>query len=54
MPSLAALILNDEALMKEVNEEEEEDFYNEKVLEEYVEDDEISGNEEGFMIGYLQ
>ncbi len=33
--------------------EDEEDFYNEKYLEEYVEDDEINGLEEGFMIGYL-
>ena len=42
--------------MKEIfpEESEEEDFYNEKVLEECVEDDEINGMEEGFMIGYLQ
>ena len=42
--------------MKELfsDEIEEEDFYNEKMLEEFVEDDEISGMEEGFMIGYLQ
>lgn len=33
--------------------EESEDFYSEKVLEESVEDDEISGMEEGFMRGYL-
>jgi len=32
----------------------EEDFYNEKHLEESVEDDEISAREEGFMIGYLR
>ena len=38
--------------MEEI-EEFEEDFYNEKRLEEYVEDDEISSEEEGFMIGYL-
>ena len=34
--------------------EESEDFYNEKVLEESVEDDEINGSEEGFMIGYMK
>lgn len=33
--------------------ESEEDFYNEKYLEEYIEDDEISNEEEGFMRGYL-
>lgn len=32
----------------------DEDFYNEKILEEYVEDDEINSMEEGFMIGYLK
>ena len=35
-------------------EESEEDFYNEKYLEEYVEDDEINSLEQGFMIGYLE
>lgn len=35
-------------------EKEEEDFYNERVLENCVEDDEINGVEEGFMIGYMQ
>lgn len=40
--------------MKEKHEESEEDFYNTEYLEECVEDDEISGNEEGFMIGYMQ
>ena len=40
--------------MKEKSiEDPEEDFYNEKYLEEYVEDDEINAEEEGFMIGYL-
>ena len=34
-------------------EEDKEDFYSEKILEEYVEDDEINAEEEGFMIGYL-
>ena len=34
--------------------EGEEDFYNVEYLEEYVEDDEINAEEEGFMIGYLQ
>lgn len=33
--------------------ESEEDFYNLKRLEEDVEDDEINGLEEGFMVGYL-
>lgn len=33
--------------------EDEEDFYKVEYLEEYVEDDEISGLEEGFMVGYL-
>ena len=37
-----------------LDENEEEDFYSEKVLEESVEDDEINGVEEGFMIGYMQ
>jgi hypothetical protein len=32
---------------------EEEDFYNTSFLEEYVDNDEISGEEEGFMVGYL-
>lgn len=41
--------------MKEVFLEEiEEDFYNIKKLEDYVEDDEINAEEEGFMIGYLK
>ena len=35
------------------HEESEEDFYSEKYLEEYIEDDEINSEEEGFMIGYL-
>lgn len=39
--------------MKELN-EDEEDFYKIESLEEYVEDDEIDGMEEGFMIGYLE
>jgi len=34
-------------------EEHEDDIYNEQYLELYVEDDEISGGEEGFMVGYL-
>jgi len=34
-------------------EEDEEDFYSQKILEEYVEDDEINSMEEGFMVGYL-
>ena len=36
------------------DEESEEDFYNVEYLEEYMEDDEINGGEEGFMIGYLE
>lgn len=39
--------------MKEKFEDDEEDFYNVEYLEEYVEDDEINAQEEGFMIGYL-
>ena len=40
--------------MKEKYEENsEEDFYNQKYLEEYIEDDEINSEEEGFMMGYL-
>lgn len=34
--------------------ENEEDFYNAEFLEEYLEDDGISSEEEGFMIGYLK
>ena len=37
-----------------LDENEEEDFYSEKVLEGCVEDDEINGVEEGFMLGYMQ
>ena len=33
---------------------DEEDFYKAEYLKEYVEDDEIDGLEEGFMLGYLQ
>ena len=32
----------------------EEDFYNENYLQESIDDDEINGQEEGFMIGYLR
>lgn len=39
--------------MKMKEEREEEDFYKLEYLEGYVEDDEINGLEEGFMIGYL-
>ena len=35
------------------SEESEEDFYSIEHLEEYIEDDEINAEEEGFMIGYL-
>jgi len=37
-----------------MEEEAEEDFYNERNLEEYMDDDEINAEEEGFMIGYLR
>lgn len=37
----------------EETEDSEEDFYKVEYLEEYMEDDEISSEEEGFMIGYL-
>ena len=40
--------------MKDKNEESEEDFYNAKNLEEYIEGDEINAEEEGFMLGYLR
>ena len=36
------------------NEDEEDNFYNEAYLHESMEDDEISGMEEGFMLGYLK
>ena len=39
--------------LDEFSEESEEDFYNLKNLEEYIDDDEINSEEEGFMIGYL-
>ena len=38
----------------EPEEKTEEDFYNNKYLEEYVENDEINAVEEGFMMGYLE
>ena len=40
--------------MKEIQESEDEDFYSESALEESIEDDEINGLEEGFMMGYLR
>lgn len=33
---------------------DEENFYNIKNLEEYMEDDETNPEEEGFMLGYLK
>ena len=33
---------------------EELDFYNENLIEEELENDEINSMEEGFMMGYLQ
>ena len=53
MPSAAACSNKEVILMKEPTEESEGDFYSEKILGEYVEDDEIDSLEEGFMIGYL-
>ena len=38
----------------EGNEDPQEDFYSEAYLEEYVENDEIDGLEQGFMMGYLR
>ena len=38
----------------ESSDDSEEDFYDEKFLEAYMEDDEISSIEEGFMMGYLE
>ena len=35
------------------SEESEEEFYNADYLEEYIDNDEINAEEEGFMIGYL-
>lgn len=34
--------------------EEDLDFYKENLLEEYLENDEISSSEEAFMMGYLE
>ena len=39
--------------MKEFEDEEDLDFYNENLIEDDLENDEISSEEEGFMIGYL-
>ena len=39
--------------MKNIEEENEEDFYSLEHLEESMESDEINAEEEGFMIGYL-
>ena len=40
--------------MKDEAEESNEDFYNAEYLEESIEDDQINGLEEGFMMGYLE
>ena len=40
--------------MKEFEDEEDLDFYNENLIEDDLENDEISSEEEGFMIGYLR
>ena len=37
----------------EESEGDDLDFYAEKYLQENIEDDEISGTEQGFMIGYI-
>lgn len=50
-PNLAVNLLGVVLIKEKV--EDEEDFYNEKYLEEYVENDEINGLEDGFMMGYL-
>lgn len=34
--------------------EEEKDIYTEEGMEEYVEGDEITAEEQGFMLGYLE
>ncbi len=40
--------------MKTINEEEIDfDIYTENIVEDYLDEDEISAAEEGFMIGYL-
>ena len=39
--------------MKDELKESGEDFYNAEYLEESIEDDQINGLEEGFMLGYL-
>lgn len=39
---------------EEEHEDDLQDFYSQTNLESYTEDDEISGMEEGFMLGYLQ
>ena len=40
--------------MKEFEDEKDLDFYNENLIEDDLENDEISSEEEGFMIGYLK
>ena len=39
---------------EEEHEEDLQDFYSETNLEDYTDNDEISGMEEGFMMGYLR
>lgn len=51
MPEQAAL--DKEVVKMREFEDNEEDFYKIEYLEGYVEDDEINGREEGFMVGYL-
>ena len=40
--------------IKEFDDEEDLDFYNENLIEDDLENDEISSEEEGFMIGFLK
>ena len=40
--------------MIEINEQKEIDIYTEEGAEEFMNDDEISSEEHGFVIGYLQ
>lgn len=41
------------SLKNKNSENSEEDFYSKEYLEKYLEEDEINGAEEGFMMGYL-
>ena len=41
-------------IFQEEYDEYDDNFYNENYLEESLQDDEISSEEEGFMMGYLR